>query len=208
MTAEDLLALGPGFADPVFDSQAVFRAALTALSHPGRAMLMPTAAQPPAPASAAAAMLLLGLLDSTCEVWLSASLRSSTVAAWLRFHTGCRWANAPEGARFLWCGASDELPPLQEFWAGTEEAPEDSATCVIEVAGFGAAAAAKAVSLSGPGITNSVRLEVNGLPKGFWSQWQRNHEQFPRGVDVFLASTSEIVGLPRSCRLEPFSQAV
>ena len=42
MKAQDLQHIAAGFTHEAFGSQAVFRAALDALSHPGRLILMPT----------------------------------------------------------------------------------------------------------------------------------------------------------------------
>jgi alpha-D-ribose 1-methylphosphonate 5-triphosphate synthase subunit PhnH len=32
-------------------------------------------------------------------------------------------------------------------------------------------------------------------------QWQHNHASFPRGVDVFLTTPTQVVGLPRTTRI-------
>ncbi len=90
MSGVDLKSVRPGFADESAGSQAVFRVALEALSHPGRVLRVPAACLLPRHGQAAAATLLLALLDAECSVWLSASLRATDAADWLRFHTGCR----------------------------------------------------------------------------------------------------------------------
>ena len=41
-------------------------------------------------------------------------------------------------------------------------------------------------------------LSVRGLAADFVQQWAANHAGFPRGVDVFLAAQSQLVGLPRT----------
>ncbi|MDQ7746292.1 phosphonate C-P lyase system protein PhnH [Hydrogenophaga pseudoflava] len=197
MKAEDLQQVRPGFHDAALGSQAVFRTALSALSHPGRVIGMPDVSALPRHGHGAAAQLLQSLVDSDCAVWLSPKLASSDAAPWLRFHTGCRWAAAPADARFLWVAEGDTLPALASLDAGTDEYPDQSATCVIEVAAL-AGAGADAFVLTGPGIASEQTLCATGLPDDFVDQWDANHRRFPRGVDLFLATPGHIAGLPRS----------
>ncbi|MGI9215871.1 MAG: phosphonate C-P lyase system protein PhnH, partial [Hydrogenophaga sp.] len=153
-----------------------------------------------------AALLLQALVDSDCAVWLSPALAASDAAAWLRFHTGCRWAASPAAARFLWIAEGDALPPLATLNAGTHEYPDQSATCVVEVAAVGDAEA-EAFVLTGPGIATDQSLSVHGLPGDFADQWDTNHRSFPRGVDLFLATPTHIAGLPRSTRVRATQEA-
>ena len=181
MTAHDLSALGAGFSDAALGSQSVFRAALHALSHPGRVVELPHDAQTPSRGHAAS-------------------------AAWLRFHTGCVLVDAPEAAQFAWVAQGDECPPLERFAQGSDAYPDQSATCVLDVAALGEGGAG-AWTLRGPGIRDSASIAVQGLPSdadaaAFTSQWAANHAAFPRGIDVFLAAPKQIVGLPRTTRIE------
>lgn len=200
MKAEDLQQVRPGFHDAALGSQAVFRSALSALSHPGRVIEMPDVSALPRQGHGAAALLLQALVDSDCRVWLSPALAASDAAAWLRFHTGCRWATDATSARFLWVAEGDALPALASLDAGTDEYPDQSATCVVEVAALDGAAADGLV-LTGPGIATEQSLSVRGLPDDFATQWDGNHRAFPRGVDLFLVTPTHIAGLPRSTRV-------
>ncbi len=207
MKAEDLQQVRPGFHDAALGSQAVFRAALSALSHPGRVIEMPAVSDLPRRGHGAAAMLLQALVDSDCSVWLSPALAGSDAAAWLRFHTGCRWAAGPASARFLWVAVGDELPDLASLDAGSDEYPDQSATCVIELQALDAGGA-DALVLSGPGIASEQALCARGLPEYFLAQWDANHCRFPRGVDLFLATPTHLAGLPRSTRMRAARAAV
>lgn len=198
MRQEDLQKVVPGFDDPVRGSQSVFRCALQALSLPGRPVDVPTRARLPAQGHGAAALLLLALLDSDSSLWLSASLRDADARAWLRFHTGCRCVDDPAQAQFLWLATGDDWPALDTMNSGSDEYPDQSATCVMEVASL---QGEPAWQMSGPGIDGSEVLGVHGLPADFGAQWQANHAAFPRGVDVFLATGTQLLGLPRSTRL-------
>lgn len=199
MKTEDLQQVRPGFHDAALGSQAVFRAALSALSHPGRVIEIPDVSALPLHGHGAAALLLQALADSDCAVWLSPSLAATDAAAWLRFHTGCRWAASPAAARFLWVATGDALPPLSSLDAGTHEYPDQSATCVVEVTALDGTDG-DAFMLSGPGIATGQPLTVQGLPVDFVDQWDANHRGFPRGVDLFIATPTHIAGMPRSTR--------
>lgn len=201
MKQEDLQNVVPGFDNPVTGSQAVFRRALQALSMPGRPVDVPAVAKLPERGHGAAALLLLALLDSDCTLWLSTSLRGSGAQAWLRFHTGCRCVDDPAQARFLWLAGGDEWPSLSSLDAGSDEYPDQSATCVMEVSELQRNANRPGWTIEGPGIDGAMPLMATGLPQDFVEQWQANHTSFPRGVDVFLCTATQVLGLPRSTRL-------
>ncbi|MDM7948421.1 phosphonate C-P lyase system protein PhnH [Hydrogenophaga sp.] len=205
MMAHDLSSVGAGFSHEAFGSQAVFRSALMALSHPGRCIPVEHDAELPRRGNAAAAVFLLAMLDADCGLWLSPSLRDSDAAMWLRFHTGCQLLEHAEMAQFVWVGAGDLLPELQSLQQGSDESPDQSATCVVDVSCLSAGpvddADAQHWTLSGPGIREQATLGVTGLPADFAAQWALNNAGFPRGVDLFLATHDQLVGLPRTTRI-------
>jgi alpha-D-ribose 1-methylphosphonate 5-triphosphate synthase subunit PhnH len=208
MNPVDLKSVGAGFSELSFGSQAVFRAALHALSHPGRAVDMVHDAEVPTQGHAAAAALLLALLDPDCRLWLSPALAGSDAAAWLRFHCGCVLVAEPAEAQFAWVAAGDEAPPFACFAQGSDSYPDQSTTCVLEVSGVVESTAEldpASWRLQGPGIRDLVSLRVEGLAPStaatLLAERARNHATFPRGVDLFLASPRQIVGLPRTTRI-------
>lgn len=212
MKADDLQQVRPGFHDAALGSQAVFRTVLSALSHPGRVIEMPDVSALPRHGHGAAAMLLQALVDSDCAVWLSPSLAHTDAAAWLRFHTGCRVAASPAAARFLWVAQGDAMPALDTLDAGSDEYPDQSATLVIEVAGLAndtndSADHGDALLLDGPGIREEQALAVTGLADDFTEQWSGNRQRFPRGVDLFLTTATQIAGLPRTTRIRATQEA-
>ncbi|MGN8002011.1 phosphonate C-P lyase system protein PhnH [Acidovorax sp. 22279] len=202
MSTNSLASLGAGFSNEAFGSQAVFRAVLQALSHPGRTVAVEHDAQAPAVGHAASAAVLLALLDSDCTLWLSPRLANSDAGAWLRFHTGCTVVTDPVQARFVWVAQGDEWPALGSLALGTDVYPDQSATCVVDVPRATAtkADAINAWQLRGPGIQEMAALQVDGLPEDFETHWAANHAVFPRGVDLLLATPDHIVGLPRTTR--------
>lgn len=199
MNAQDLQHIEAGFSHEAFGSQAVFRAALDALSHPGRPFQMPTDCALPLHGHPAAAALMLGLLDADTRLWLSPALAQSDAAPWLRFHTGCQIVAEPNDAHFVWVALGNELPALHSLRLGSDAYPDQSATCVIETLALHADVASW--TLQGPGIQDQRHLQVTGLTPDFTEQWQHNHASFPRGVDVFLTTPTHVVGLPRTTRI-------
>lgn len=197
-----LASLGAAFSNEAFGSQAVFRAVLQALSHPGRTVAVEHDAQAPAVGHAASAAVLLALLDSDCTLWLSPRLAASDAGAWLRFHAGCTLVSDATQARFVWVAQGDELPALGSLALGTDIYPDQSATCVVDVSHATAttADAIDAWHLRGPGIQDVAALQLDGLPDDFETHWAANHAVFPRGVDLLLATAGHIVGLPRTTR--------
>lgn len=205
MSALDLSTLGAGFSDAALGSQSVFRAALHALSHPGRVVELAHDAQTPSHGHPASAALLLALLDPDCTLWLSPSFAGSESADWLRFHTGCVLVDTPEAAHFAWVAQGDECPRLDRFAQGSDAYPDQSTTCVVDVAAL-AANGPEAWTLRGPGIRDSESLAVDGLPRTgattFATQWSANHALFPRGIDMLLVAPRQLAGLPRTTRIE------
>lgn len=208
MSPQDLSQIGAGFSDLALGSQAVFRATLQALSLPGRPVTVSHDAETPAEGHPASAAVLLALLDADCSLWLSPRLANSPAAAWLRFHTGCQLTSDLAQARFVWVAAGDALPDLAGMAQGSDADPDQSATCVVDLPmGFGDATATGAWTLRGPGIPTTQALAAPGLPADFALQWQANHAAFPRGVDLLLASATEVVGLPRTTQISLVSEA-
>jgi alpha-D-ribose 1-methylphosphonate 5-triphosphate synthase subunit PhnH len=199
MSALDLAAVGPGFADPVLDSQAAFRGCLEALATPGTVVTLGAGLHALPGLDPAAGALLLALLDQDTRLWLSHGAAGARIATSLKFHTGCSLAATPGEADFALVARLDELPPLEAFSAGSQEYPERSATVVLQVPALVDAG----WRLSGPGVRGEARLQVPGLQEAFLAQWERNRALFPRGVDLYLSCGERLCGLPRTTRIEP-----
>jgi alpha-D-ribose 1-methylphosphonate 5-triphosphate synthase subunit PhnH len=88
---------------------------------------------------------------------------------------------------------------LAQLRQGSDAYPDQSATCVIEVQSLQAGASGWV--LQGPGIATQQTLQVQGLAADFQAQWADNHGRFPQGVDVFLTTPTQVVGLPRTTRI-------
>ena len=183
----------PGFADPVADSQATFRAVLDAMSHPGRVATAGTGLRPPPPLHPATAAVLLTLVDTDTPLWLHDAF--APARDWLAFHCGAAFAD-PARAAFA---AAPVLPGFAAFAAGSDEAPELSATLIVQVAALGSGAA---LTLSGPGLLAAGMLAVDGLPADFPALWAANHALYPRGIDLLLCCGTSLAALPRSVTVQ------
>jgi len=188
--------LAPAFVDPVRASQAVFRAVVDAMAHPGTIVAIGELARAPQPLSLAAAAVALTLLDCETPVWLDPALaQSRDIAAWLRFHTGAPLTADPRQAAFGVIADPPSMPQFEVFSQGSMEYPDGAATLVLQVdrlsdnGGF---------CLSGPGIKASRPLLALPLPADFAVRMHANRALFPRGLDIILASDTTLAALPRS----------
>jgi alpha-D-ribose 1-methylphosphonate 5-triphosphate synthase subunit PhnH len=188
----------PAFADPVFQSQAIFRRIMRAMATPGTIVDIGLALVPPAPLAPAAAAALLTLADYETPLWIAPSFAATSgraVADYLVFHTGAPLARSPDKAAFALVDlVADELR-LDDFACGSAEYPDRSTTIVAQGAAFDEGAALR---LIGPGVNGAAELRARPLPHDFIEQWAANRAGFPLGVDLILASDGELVGLPRS----------
>ena len=182
-----------------FADQAVFRAIMDAMAHPGR--VNPLTALPfdwPRPLNAGAAAVALCLADFETPVWLDA--HGGDAAAWLRFHTGARITSDPREAAFAFVTDPRNAPDFQAFAQGSIDYPDRSTTFILQVDAFGTGAAR---TLSGPGIQGTAAFSASPLPDDFDARLAANHALAPRGVDFVLVSSSAVAALPRSTRLIP-----
>ncbi|HVY16839.1 MAG TPA: phosphonate C-P lyase system protein PhnH [Rhodopila sp.] len=189
----DSSTLSPGFAAPVIDAQVTFRALLDAMAHPGAAHAV-APLSPPAPLNQAAAAALLTLVDHETRVWIDPS--AAAAAPWIAFHTG-----APRVAEMAQCAfaLALTLPDLAALPGGSDEAPEASATVILQVASLDGG---RRYRLAGPGLRVPETIAVDGLPADFAALWRDNHRLFPRGVDLVLCSGDRLAALPRSVSIE------
>ena len=183
----------PGFADPVRDGQAVFRAVLDAMARPGRVREVAAPVAPPPPLARATAAVLLTLVDAETPLWVDGGAEAAR--EWLLFHCGAPIVPMA-AARFAVALSPVALNGLP---AGTDEEPESSATLILQVAALGEGAGLR---LAGPGLAAPSILRVRGLPPGFVTEWRANHALFPRGVDVVLCAGDRLAALPRTVQIE------
>ena len=207
MKTIELSEIGTGFHDISLGSQSAFRSALEALSYPGRAVPLAVTFEAPTATHASSSGLLLALLEPGSKLWLSPSLINTDAATWIVFHTDCKITPHQHEADFAWIKNWDELPTLESFALGSDEYPDHSTTCVIDIAASSLPTTkTPTLTLVGPGIANTSTIgqlsATAAQLAGFVSQWTQNHASFPRGVDVFFATSTGLIGLPRTTRIE------
>ncbi len=188
------MTMTAGFADPVIDAQACFRAVLDAMARPGRIQSLAARLDPPAPLDPATAAVLLTLVDQESPLWLDAG--ATAARDWIAFHCGAPVAADPAACAFALACAPVSLDALP---AGSHEAPERAATLILQLKAIGRG---RRYILSGPGLREPAPLLVDGLPADFAAQWQRNRALFPRGIDVILCAGMQLAALPRSVTLQ------
>lgn len=188
-----------GLADPVHEAQRAFRAVLDALANPGQIqeLAVPAAGNTPV-LPPGLGSILLTLTDHDTPIWLADCYRLEGLAAFIGFHTGAPLVTDPARAQFAFCDAAS-LPSLDRFNLGTQDYPDRSTSVVVAVPALSGGAA---LSLRGPGIRTEVMIAPTGLPADFVTQWAANRELFPRGIDLLLVCGNQVVGLPRSTRIE------
>jgi alpha-D-ribose 1-methylphosphonate 5-triphosphate synthase subunit PhnH len=190
-----LTTLTPGFADPVHDTQAVFRTLLDALSRPGTVGLVEKGLPEirATRAELAAFATLLTLCDYATPVWLAQA--DTALASALRFHTGAPLVDEPAQAAFAYIHDASTMPALESFALGEAESPEHSVTLLIRVESL---TGGPAVVLSGPGIQHTTTIAPVGLPEHFWRERAALAPLFPCGIDCYLVCGSALIGLPRT----------
>ncbi len=191
MTTETTTDL-PGFADPVHGAQAVFRAVLDAMAHPGRIHTIDAGLTAPAPLFPATAALLLTVADAETPLWLDPA--AAAARGWVAFHCGSPAAPPAEAA----FGVALSLPDLAAFAFGQDDTPEQSTTLIVQVAALGAGSALR---LEGPGLREPATLLVDGLPADFAARWAGNTRFYPRGVDLVLCAGNRLAVLPRTVKV-------
>ena len=184
----------PGFAEPVGQAQACFRAVLQAMSRPGTVAAAGEGLTPPAPLDPATAAVLLTLVDHDTPLWLDAA--SAPARDWIAFHCGAAFTDAPGAAAFALAMA---MPDLATLSAGTHEQPETAATLILQVASLTDGIRYR---LRGPGLRTSSTISVAGLPTDFAGIWQSNRAGFPLGIDLVLCAGGMLAALPRGVTVE------
>ncbi|MEM0946412.1 MAG: phosphonate C-P lyase system protein PhnH [Pseudomonadota bacterium] len=184
------LALAGGFSDPATGAARAFRAALNAMSRPGRIETVEDISAPDG-LSPAAATVLLTLCDGGTSVYLAGASDCDAVRKWLAFHTGAPLSHAGQAAFAV--GQWTDLLPLNRFPLGTPEYPDRSATLIVEMPRIEATGAV----LRGPGIEKTASL---GLPDA--AAFRDNAARFPLGLDFFFAAGHSLAALPRTTRVD------
>lgn len=178
--------------DPIWQAdiqQTHFRLLLDAMAHPGQRK--PLKARPES--GSVSLVVLATLLDAEvsladphnllrCEDWNKLQVQSAPV----------------ESADYILCDGSQ----FPEFCPkiGTLPSPEKSATVILMVdhIGYGFTR----LKLSGPGIAETVDLDIEGVLPEWFARREDWTCSFPLGVDFIMIDTTQLVALPRTTKVE------
>lgn len=178
-----------GFRDPPIDAAFAFRAAMTAMAHPGERQTI-TGTTAPDPLGEAAGTLIATLCDPETGIYLAGELDTEAVRGWITFHTGAPFVSAADADFAL--GTWNALMPVNQFKIGTPEYPDRSATLII----VSDAWAPENAVLRGPGIKSERRAWFPDPAAA-----AANSSLYPLGFDCFIACGAEITALPRSTKI-------
>lgn len=196
----DNVTLPAGFADQGMQSQHVFRAVLDSLANPSRCVSIGQhLTECPDVLPSAVAAGLLTLADYETPVYLAPRFKIKPVLSWLAFHAGCPIVDNPAQAVFAVLDGGDVSPSLAEFNLGDERYPDRSTTLFVVCE---ALSGGPPVHVRGPGIEHKSMIAPSGLHETFWDHVEANHNLFPLGVDLLLVSGSDLIGLPRSTKVQ------
>lgn len=183
--------------NPAFASQAAFRALMECFARPGEIRTLDGVAAP-APLAPATAALVQSLADYETPIWLDQPLtRTPAVSEWIRFQTGAPLANDPRQAAFALIADPLALQDFAQFALGNEEYPDRSTTLILQIERFDG----RGFAIEGPGIKGARVFAAEPLPENFVERLAANRELFPRGVDLVLVASKQVLALPRSVRI-------
>ncbi len=181
--------LSGGFTQAPQQAAVAFRACLEALARPGQWQQI-AGAHPPPPVSPAAGAVLLTLVDPAVRLHLAASHDRPDVRSWIAFHCGAPFVGANEADFAL--GNWPALQPVTRFATGTPDYPDRSVTLIVDQP-----PGASNARLSGPGIKTEAQACLPGI-----DAFVANRACFPLGFDCLFTDAGQVMGLPRSTRVE------
>ncbi|MFN8371314.1 MAG: phosphonate C-P lyase system protein PhnH [Anaerolineae bacterium] len=167
-------------------TRAAFLALMWALSYPGRVQQLPEHAQ-------AFALIAETLLDLETSYYS----HDESLNPMLK-QTGAALLPVTDAAYlFFPVLASSDLPLIRQANMGTMLFPDESASLFIGCTLGGG----DTFVLQGPGIKGQQAIQVNGIPRAFW-EMRETACRFPLGWDVYLVDGQQVIGLPRSIRVD------
>lgn len=166
-------------------TNATFDALMWALSRPGQLREMP---------GEGFWTLAESLLDRECSFHAPDEASLETMLA----TTGARRLQLAEADYvFAAIDSVEKIEALSSLRIGTLAYPDDAAT-LFATASFGTG---QRLRLTGPGIKDSVTIEIGGVDPEFW-QMRRRAIRYPLGWDLYFVDGTRLLGIPRSTTIE------
>ncbi|MGC9423698.1 phosphonate C-P lyase system protein PhnH [Vibrio sp.] len=107
---------------------------------------------------------------------------------------------AAEHADYILCDASK--PVNFEPKLGTLASPDFAATLILKVGQLSSEQGDVCLTLTGPGVKGQAQAFLSGIDQAWLEQRNEWCSAFPLGVDYILVDDSQIMGLPRTTKLE------
>ena len=176
----------PAYTPAEAQSRETFLGLMWALSYPGRVHQLPID-------SGAFALIAETLLDLETSYYTpNESLQSTLVG------TGAHARHMTEAAYHFYQQVNDsDLLTVRQASVGTMLYPDTSATLII---GCSLNTGAEFI-LTGPGVNGQQAVQIGGVPDDFWDL-RETACKYPLGWDIYFVDGQQVVGLPRSTRME------
>lgn len=187
-----------GFESEVFDSQSVFRQLMNATAFPGTIRQAPVVPETPEGLHPATGAVLLTLMDFETPFWADDACPEACIE-WIGFHTGAPYTTDRKKAVFAICTERNTLDEMDAFSRGRPESPHLSATVIIQTKEL---APEGGIRLSGPGISKTHGIGIDGITKTFIENRDRLNAGYPLGVDMIFVAGENFTSIPRTSRLE------
>ena len=134
------------------------------------------------------------LIDRECSFHVSSDAALARKLA----ETGARPASLVKADYvFATLGSHEEVATLSTLRIGTLAYPDEAAT-LFAPARIGSG---QALRLSGPGIKDTLTIEIGGIDSSFWPMREKAI-RYPLGWDLYLVDGDRLVGIPRSTKIE------
>ena len=180
------------------ESTLVFRALLSAFAFPGRVSQLPRELVARMPALCLPMLALTDIETTMCAP------DQPELQAEIATITGARTV-ASRDAQFVMHDAMPTDETTLNLHRGTTYQPELGCRLVLawNVPTLPASPDSIQVKLSGPGVVNGTTLAVSSASAAFLAARSVANSRPPTGIDCWLVSaTGEVVGLPRTTRIE------
>jgi len=195
--------------DDVFDSQAVFRALLDALSRPGKICRLPERVyrSPPRGFCPPALSILKTLCDHRVSFSLVSGNRTAELSRYLEVNLATPVEDVQKADYVIFDGTTfDE--DFMRLKRGSSEFPESSATALLCVGRLAEGTVeidtpSCRLCCAGPGVQDRTFLTVTGLDPRYNETRARVNNVSPLGIDIFLVDPAgRVAGIPRSTSVE------
>lgn len=194
--------------DAVHDTQHIYRALLEAMAFPGTVQDIGPVIQKLDDSLAfnrTAAGIALTLLDA--EVSHAVQMAEATLLPdYIRRMTFSPAAPMNDADYVFADGDMDAeaiARIMESVKRGTHEAPDFSATLLLEVRGFVEEQDGRRLVLSGPGIAIETECRVSGLTTEWLMEREKANAEYPVGVDLILyTGEGHLVALPRTTNIK------